>query len=122
MHFLVNEMNASIEQSLIRNLFREERFAELLAEPGELAKRRQRAHEVRSGNIQGTFDEHSGNIQGTFREHSGNIQGTFRNIQEHHSYVCCLPVLLSSCSRVLTCSVRVWTCCSRVLLTWAHVC
>ena len=45
MNFLVNDLNNGIEQHLIRLLFREECFGELLAEPGELAKKRQRAQE-----------------------------------------------------------------------------
>jgi len=46
MHFLVNTLSAGIEQHLIRLMFREEFFAELLAEPGELAKKRQRAQQT----------------------------------------------------------------------------
>ena len=35
-----------IEQHLIRLLFREDCFAELLAEPGDMARKRSRAHET----------------------------------------------------------------------------
>jgi len=46
MNFLVNQLNTGIEQHLIRILFREECFSELLAEPIDIAKKRQRAHET----------------------------------------------------------------------------